>query len=153
MATNPTGQPGATPITAGKNIVVDLPGHTITISDDGQVVKQIDDFSTGRQGHLTPIIANGQIDPKRRYKMHYSSAYTDSHGNPAAMPDALFFAGGCAFHAGDPDLESHGCIHLAAADAAWLYTWAGSDHVGLQILGPNPHLVGYGTPVDGIKNA
>jgi len=129
---------------AGKSIVVDLPKHAINIFADGQVVRTIDDFSTGRQGHLTPIIAHGQIDPNRRYKMHYSSLYDDAHGKPAAMPYALFFSGGCAFHAGDPDLESHGCIHLSMSDAEWLYNWAAKDHVALQILGPNPHLVGYG---------
>ena len=73
--------------------------------------------------------------------MHYSHTYKDSHGNPAAMPFALFFAGGsgCAFHAGDPNLESHGCIHLKSADAEWLFNWAGKHDVDLQILGPNPH--------------
>jgi hypothetical protein len=57
------------------------------------------------------------------------------------MPFALFFAGGsgCAFHAGDPDTESHGCIHLKMPDAEWLFNWAGKHEVGLQILGPNPH--------------
>ncbi len=141
------------PSSVGKNIVVDLPNHTINISDDGQSVRVIDDFSTGRQGHLTPLIANGEIDSARRYRMHYSSLYNDRNGRPAAMPYALFFSGGCAFHAGDPDLESHGCIHLSMADAEWLFDWAGKDHVGLQVLGPNPHLVGYGNAEPPAQNA
>ncbi len=41
--------------------------------------------------------------------------------------------------AGDPNLDSHGCIHLNSADAEWLFNWPGKDDVGLQILGPNPH--------------
>jgi len=129
---------------AGKNVVVDLPKHKIDVIENGDIVRTIDDFSTGRQGHLTPLISNGSIDPILRQRMHYSGHYKDSHGKPAAMPYALFFAGGsgCAFHAGDPDLESHGCIHLAMNDAAWLFDWAGKDMVGLQILGPNPHVVG-----------
>lgn len=137
-------QIGEPSILAGKSIVVDLPKHTISITDSGKVIRVIDDFSTGRQGHLTPLIAHGEIDPNRRYRMHYSSLYEGSDGKPAAMPYALFFASGCAFHAGEPDLESHGCIHLTMNDAAWLFDWAGKDHIDLQILGPNPHLVGYG---------
>ena len=129
---------------AGKNILVDLPKHKIDVIENGDIVRTIDDFSTGRQGHLTPLISDGAIDPILRQRMHYSSRYKDSQGKPAAMPYALFFAGGsgCAFHAGDPDLESHGCVHLAMDDAAWLFAWVGKDKVGLQILGPNPHLVG-----------
>lgn len=141
------------PSQIAKKIEVDLPTHKIEVEQNGQVIRTIDDFSTGRQGHLTPLIANGAIDPARRYKMHFSSTYKDSHGKPAAMPYALFFQGGCAFHAGDPDLESHGCIHLAKADAAWLFDWAGKDNVGLQILGPNPHLVGRGISTTDVKDA
>ena len=146
-------QPGSNPTIPGKSIVVDLPKHTIIVLDDGQAVRTIDDFSTGRQGHLTPLIAHGQIDPKRRYRMHYSSLYQDAEGKPAAMPYALFFSGACAFHAGDPDLESHGCIHLSMKDAEWLFDWAGKDQVALQILGPNPHLVGYGKSGPKVDNA
>jgi hypothetical protein len=125
------------------------------VIEKGQVVRRLDDFSTGRQGHLTPLITNGSVDPGRREKMHYSSLYKDSHGKPAAMPYALFFAGGsgCAFHAGDPELESHGCIHLSQNDAEWLFNWAAKDHVGLDIVGPNPHLMGHGQSGDGTKNA
>ena len=145
--------PTANPAPAGKTLVVDLPHHTINISDDGQMVRAIDDFSTGRQGHLTPLIADGQIDPARRYRMHYSSLYQNGEGKPAAMPYALFFRGGCAFHAGDPDLESHGCIHLKMADAEWLFDWAGKDPVVLQFLGPKPHLVVYGNAQPPATNA
>ncbi len=138
----------------GKCIVVDLPNHKIDVNENGNIVRTIDDFSTGRQGHLTPLIPNGEIDPVLRQRMHYSSRYKDRNGKPAAMPYALFFAGGsgCAFHAGDPELESHGCIHLAMNDAAWLFDWAGKDKVGLQILGPNPHLVGHVPPPAEAKN-
>lgn len=122
-------------------IVVSLPEHKITVSENGNPVKVITDLSTGRAGHLTPLIPNGKLDPVRRERMHYSHTYNDFHGKPAAMPFALFFAGGsgCAFHAGDPNLESHGCVHLSMPDAEWLFEWAGKHDVGLQILGPNPH--------------
>ncbi len=124
-----------------RKIVVSLPANTINVFEDDQVVRTITRFSTGRQGHLTPLLSHGSLDPKRRERMHYSHTYKDSNGKPAAMPFALFFAhgSGCAFHAGNPDVESHGCIHLEPKDAEWLFNWAGKHDVGLQILGPNPH--------------
>ena len=124
-----------------RRIVVSLPDHKISILEGEVEVRTLTNFSTGRQGHLTPLIPNGKIDPVLRQRMHYSGRYKDSHGKPAAMPFALFFndGSGCAFHAGDPNLESHGCIHLDVADAEWLFNWAGKYDVGLQILGPNPH--------------
>lgn len=139
----------------GKSITVDLPNHKISVTEAGQVVRSIDDFSTGRQGHLTPIFSGGALDPKRRERMHYSTRYKDSHGKPAAMPFALFFSdgSGCAFHAGDPNLESHGCIHLTSQDAEWLFNWTGKDPVALDILGPNPHLVGEGKTHSEVQNA
>jgi lipoprotein-anchoring transpeptidase ErfK/SrfK len=124
-----------------RKIVVSLPKHTITVFEDDNPVRTIASFSTGRQGHLTPLLDHGKLDPKRRELMHYSHTYKDSHGKPAAMPYALFFdhGSGCAFHAGDPHVESHGCIHLEKPDAEWLFDWAGKYEIGLQILGPNPH--------------
>jgi lipoprotein-anchoring transpeptidase ErfK/SrfK len=126
----------------GRSIVVSLAKHEISVLENGAVVKTITQFSTGRQGHLTPLINSGKIDPGRRERIHYSHTYKDSHGKPAAMPFALFFndGSGCAFHAGDANVESHGCIHLSSPDAEWLFNWSGKNDVGLQILGPNPHL-------------
>lgn len=122
----------------GKWIVVSLPTHEISVVGGGTVFRTITHFSTGRQGHLTPVISNGAIDPDRRYRTHRSSTYKDGAGQGASMPFALFFQGGCAFHAGDPDVESHGCIHLQPEDAEWLFGWVGRDTVHVRILGPRP---------------
>ncbi len=120
-----------------RSIRVSLPDQKITVLDKGVEAKVITTFSTGRQGHLTPLLADGRI--LKRERMHYSQTYKDAHGQPAAMPFALFFNNaGCAFHAGDPDVDSHGCIHLPPADAEWLFDWVGTNEVGVQILGPNP---------------
>ncbi len=58
------------------------------------------------------------------------------------MPFALFFYGDCAFHQGNPSVESHGCIHLPHAEAAWLFDWVGNNPVNVQVQGPHrpgPH--------------
>jgi len=116
-----------------KQIDVHIVSKTIDISLDGKIVKIITHFSTGRQGHLTPRFDHGQIDPKLRFASYFSHTYKDKNGKDAAMPFALFFKDGCAFHAGNPDLPSHGCIHLQMDDAHWLYDWCGHDPVGVSI--------------------
>ncbi len=118
-----------------KAIHVALDKFTITVSTDGKTVRTIDRCSFGRAGHHTPTIPNGALSPTKRDKVHHSTIY---HG--ALMPYALFFqqAPTCAFHQGDTHVASHGCIHLAADDAKWLFEWAGHDPVALQIVGPYP---------------
>lgn len=122
---------------SGRWIVVSLPNHTIQVKQDGDLVKEITNFATGRIGHLTPVLKEVPIDPNMRFVMHHSSAY-----NGAAMPYSLFFYEGCAFHEGNPAVESHGCVHLDAEDAKWLFDWVGKNAVNVQIQGPQrsgPH--------------
>jgi len=119
-------------------IIVSLPKHTIDVLEDGKVVHRINEFSTGRAGHLTPLVENALIDPNRRYRQHRSTLYNDKSGRGAEMPFAMFFEGACAFHAGDPDAESHGCIHLASVDAEWLFNWVGKNEVHVRVQGPKP---------------
>lgn len=121
----------------GRWIVVSMEVHEIAVAKDGIVERIIKEFSTGRQGHLTPV-GTFEIDPNRRFRHHRSSTYNDGKGKPAEMPFALFFSGGCAFHAGDPNTASHGCIHLTLADAEWLFDWVGSYQVGVKIIGKTP---------------
>src|SRR5438552_17961845 len=115
----------ASETTSSRKIIVSLPEHRIHILENGKELRAITSFSTGRDEHLTPLVANGGIDPDRRYRHHSSSLYNDKAGHQAEMPFALFFEGGCAFHEGDPKVESHGCIHLAHSDAEWLFAWVG----------------------------
>jgi hypothetical protein len=79
-STNPSASTGAMAPT--RSIVVSLPKHQIDILENGSVVRTIMDFSTGRAGHLTPLIPNGKLDPTRRERMHYSTLYKD---NPAKV--------------------------------------------------------------------
>ena len=115
----------------GRWVVVSLPQHTLQVKQDGALVKQITAFATGRLGHLTPVLDHVPIDPNMRYRMHHSGAY-----NGAPMPFSLFFYEGCAFHEGNPLVESHGCVHLGAADAEWLFGWVAHYPVNVQIQGP-----------------
>jgi len=119
-----------------KSIAVHLGAqHKIVVSEDGHPDWVITHFSTGRQGHRTPMLSGGHHLSNQRELMHYSGKYRDARGKPAAMPFAMFFddGSGCAFHGGNPDLESHGCIHLALDDARHLFEWAGHDKVALTI--------------------
>lgn len=143
----------STPLPAtntGRWIVVSLPKHTVDVKQDGNVVKEITSFATGRLGHLTPVVNDAPIPLNMRFPMHHSSAY-----NGAPMPFSLFFYDGCAFHEGNPAVESHGCVHLGAADAQWLFNWAGQNPVNVQVQGPQcsgpnpglgPHPAAHATP-------
>lgn len=124
-----------------RKIVVSMPDHLISVYEGNTVVRSISDFSTGRSGHLTPLIDRGKLDPSRRDANHVSSAYRDRHGKPAPMPFSLFIedSGGIAFHQGDTHADSHGCIHLDNDNAKWLFKWAGKREVDVQIIGPDPH--------------
>jgi lipoprotein-anchoring transpeptidase ErfK/SrfK len=135
--------PDLDPMSTGRWVEVSLPQHTIKVLEDGAVVKSIGHFATGREGHLTPLEKDVKIDPERRFRTHTSSLYKNvKSGKPAEMPFSLFFDGGCAFHQGDPNVESHGCIHLSASDAEWLFNWVGSHEVHVRIAGPQSHIAG-----------
>ena len=123
-----------------KSISVNMPAFKIDVSQDGQVVRTITNCSFGRDGHRTPIIANGSLSMAKRDRLHKSSIYKDEQGAPAIMPYALFFEQdlSCAFHEGNPQLASHGCIHLTEPDAQWLFNWAAHDPVALHMSGPYP---------------
>jgi lipoprotein-anchoring transpeptidase ErfK/SrfK len=126
------------PLSMGRWILLSLSDHRISVQEDGRVVRTISEFSTGRDGHLTPLETDVQIDPHRRFRRHVSSLYQTKGGKPAEMPFALFFDGACAFHQGDPKVESHGCVHLSAVDAEWLFNWVGQHEVHVRISGPRP---------------
>jgi lipoprotein-anchoring transpeptidase ErfK/SrfK len=113
-----------------KSINMSLKDLTIKVSEGDNLVRTITNCSVGRAGHHTPTF-KGYLSYQRE-KMHISHKYH------APMPYALFFKDGCAFHQGDPAVASHGCIHLAASDAKWLFDWAGHDAVALEIKGPYP---------------
>jgi hypothetical protein len=127
------------PVMFKNSILVDLKPFVITVSEYGQVVRTITNFSVGRAGHHTPLFENGSLSLTKRDRYHTSNIYPPPNGG-APMYYALFFteAPSCAFHEGNPNVASHGCIHLVQRDAAWLWDWAMGHPVGLTIRGPYP---------------
>ena len=122
-----------------RSIFVDIAKFRIEISEYGAVVRTITNFSVGRQGHRTPMFEGGSLSLTKRHRDYVSHSYPKPNGG-AKMPFALFFTQdlACAFHQGSAAVPSHGCIHLEAPDARWLFEWAGSAPVGLTIRGPYP---------------
>lgn len=122
-----------------KHILVELSEFRVNVSESGNLVKQITSVSFGKLTHKTPMITGGRLHPTKRNAHHRSNRYPPPNGG-APMNFALFFEErpACAFHEGSVRAPSHGCIHLEADDAEWLFNWAGSSSVGLDIVGPYP---------------
>jgi hypothetical protein len=122
-----------------KSILVSFADGRITVSQEEAIVKTIEQFAIGRPGHQTPIFEDGSLSLTKRDRNHRSASYPPPHGG-AQMPFALFFQQdlACAFHEGPIGVASHGCVHLDATNAEWLFDWAGHDPVGLTIRGPYP---------------
>jgi len=120
-----------------RSILVDVGDFRIDVTEDGQVVRRITDFAVGRDGYHTPMTATGLSQDRER--LHISGHFPPPHGG-ASMPFTLFFndGSGCAFHQGNTSVASHGCIHLSATDAPWLFQWSGADPVSLGFNGSYP---------------
>ena len=114
-AQEPTGPTVAgTPCTASARACVDLAAGTAWLISDGAVTYGPVPVAQGRDGAETPR-GTTVVDWKSRY--HHSREY-----NGAAMHYAVFFApGGIAFHEGNPETPSAGCVRMAASDAMAFY--------------------------------
>jgi lipoprotein-anchoring transpeptidase ErfK/SrfK len=82
--------------------------------------------SHGGQGKETPT---GTFRVLWKDQDHKSAEFDD-----APMPYSVFFAdGGIAFHQGNPNNPSAGCVHLSAADAqAWFAALEVGDEVQVR---------------------
>lgn len=92
-------------------------------------------ISSARSGYVTP---NGVYSPTRLHVMHRSKKY---HNSP--MPHSIFFHGGYAIHGtyqtaalGQP--ASHGCIRIAPANAAKLFSLVRAEGATISIIGSPP---------------
>jgi lipoprotein-anchoring transpeptidase ErfK/SrfK len=91
--------------------------------------------STAREGYVTPT---GTFQPQRLAEVYYSKKYDN-----APMPHAIFFYYGFAIHGsyevkhlGHP--ASHGCVRLAPANAAKLYSMVKAEGATITITGTPP---------------
>ena len=108
-----------TPCTTTARSCVDLDSQKAWLFNDGKIVRGPVPISSGGNGKPTPI--GHSLRVYRKEKDHKSLESRLPNGQPAPMPNAVFFEdGGIAFHSGSPTRSSAGCIHLNPADAeAW----------------------------------
>jgi hypothetical protein len=106
----------------------DLSAREAWLIEGGKVIRGPVDSSSGGTGEETPI---GIFHVLSKDKDHKSQESRLPNGQPAPMPWSVFFhSGGIAFHAGDPEKASAGCVHLPPADAeAWFNTLKVGDEV------------------------
>jgi lipoprotein-anchoring transpeptidase ErfK/SrfK len=77
------------------------------------------DIATGGPGDETPV---GDFTVEWKNKNHVSSEHQTPDGQPSPMPYSVFFAkGGIAFHQGDLDRASAGCVRLERENAILFY--------------------------------
>ncbi|MHA6619029.1 L,D-transpeptidase [Pseudonocardia sp. DLS-67] len=102
------------PCDATARACVDLSEGTAWLMDRGDVAYGPVQVTAGGQGHRTPA---GRFVVTYKDDDHRSRVYDN-----APMPHAVFFTrGGVAFHEGDRDSRSHGCVRLSAGAAAEFY--------------------------------
>ncbi|WP_224392329.1 L,D-transpeptidase [Pseudonocardia sp. ICBG1293] len=104
-----------TPCTAAARACVDLANSTAWLIRDGRIEAGPVPASFGKKGQRTPA---GVFQVQWKNKDHRSAEF-----NNAPMPFAVFFApGGIAFHEGNTETESAGCVRLSRADAERWFT-------------------------------
>lgn len=110
------------PCSAAAVACVDLSRQLAWFVRGGRVMRGPVHVATGRSGYGTEA---GTFHVYRKNRMWYSTIY-----NNAPMPYSVFFDGGEAFHEGSVYVRSHGCVHLGASDAAWVYNFL---HIGDEV--------------------
>ena len=104
-----------TPCTAAARACVDLDKQTAWLMKDGKVTLGPVRIASGGQGKETPM---GDFHVLSKDKDHKSNEFPLPNGQPAPMPNSVFFEpGGIAFHSGDPKRASAGCVHVSPSDS------------------------------------
>jgi hypothetical protein len=99
---------------AAARACVDLSEGTAWLMDRGEVSYGPVEVTSGGQGHRTPT---GWFAVTYKDVDHRSRAYDNT-----PMPYAVFFTtSGVAFHQGNRDSRSHGCVRLSPEAAAAFY--------------------------------
>ncbi|BBF99349.1 MULTISPECIES: L,D-transpeptidase [Pseudonocardia] len=105
-----------TPCSISTRACVDLETQRAWLIRDGQVTRGPVPIASGGAGQETPLGHSFRV--YRKNKDHVSGEFTGPDGNPAPMPWAVFFAdGGVAFHGGDRERASAGCVKLDLPEA------------------------------------
>jgi hypothetical protein len=107
-ASAPSAAAAGVPCTAAARACVKLSTNQAWLLSNGEVERGPVRVSHGRSGFRTP---QGTFRVSFKSRDHVSSIYD------VAMPYAVFFNGGIAFHQGSLRQKSHGCIHLSRAAA------------------------------------
>lgn len=103
-----------TPCSAQTRACVDLAANKAWLIKDGEVTDGPIAISHGGKGKETPT---GEFSVQWKDSQHRSKEYDD-----APMPWAVFFApGGVAFHEGNPETTSAGCVRMDSKDAMNFY--------------------------------
>jgi hypothetical protein len=126
-----------TPCNALARACVDLDQQKAWLIQNGKVIRGPVPVASGGAGQATPTGDSFRV--YRKDKDHKSQEYKLPNGQPAPMPWSVFFAdGGIAFHSGDPNKSSGGCIHLNPADAvAFFNNLQLGDRVQVKKQGDN----------------
>ena len=99
-----------TPCTKAAEACADIAGKKAWLIKDGKVVRGPVRIASGGPGYETP---RGTFTVQWKNRDHRSAEFDN-----APMPFAVFFTdGGVAFHQGDLNSNSHGCIRLSREDA------------------------------------
>ncbi|PVZ03926.1 L,D-transpeptidase [Actinomycetospora cinnamomea] len=105
-----TAAPSSLPCDDTADVCVDLSAHRAWLTDDGRATSPSMRITAGSAEDPTPT---GTFAVQRKERHHVSQ---EIEGAP--MPYAVFFDDeGRAFHGGETDGASHGCIHLEPDDA------------------------------------
>jgi hypothetical protein len=103
-----------TPCSVSARACVDLDHQTAWLAKDGQVTLGPIRIASGGKGEETP---KGTFRVLSKDKNHTTNEFPLPNGQPAPMPNSVFFEpGGIAFHGGDPTKASAGCIHVPSPD-------------------------------------
>jgi len=113
---------GVNPCAVTARVCVDLTNNVTWLQSGGQVTYGPVAMSSGRPGFRTEAgtFAVYWLDID-----HHSTEF-----NNAPMPYSVFFDDGEAFHVGNVNVASHGCVHLSPTDAQNYFY---SLHVGDQV--------------------
>lgn len=118
-----------TPCSITTRACVDLESQRAWLIRDGKVTTGPVRVATGGADRETPVGHSFRV--YRKDKDHVSGEFNAPSGGPAPMPFSIFFAdGGVAFHGGDRNESSAGCVKLDIKDAE---TWFNDLQNGDQV--------------------